>query len=425
MEVEGIDEVEFPEMYSIEQIFPEKKVEDLTATIKAEMAKVKLDEAVNPGDTVAITAGSRGIARMPDILKGIVTEVKKVGGEPIIVPAMGSHGGATAEGQKEVLEGYGITKEYVGAPIKSSMETVQVGETDFGLPVFMDKIAYNAEAIIPLNRVKVHTDFSAVTESGILKVMAIGLGKQKGAATIHDHGLKGLKEYIPEVAKVMIDNAPVIFGVGIVENAYEELYTVEAILPQNIHKREQELLAKQKDLMPGLPFEEIDVLFIDEMGKDISGVGIDTNVIGRMKIKGAKEPEYPDIEFIIVSNLKDSSHGNATGIGLADITTRRLFEKIDLDQTYANIITSTFPERGKIPIIAENDELALKIALKMVGNINYEEAKIVRIKNTLELTELEVSKAFLDVVEKRENLELVEKSGLEFDEAGMLIEVIE
>lgn len=420
MNLAELEKISFPEMYRVRQKFKEDKIKDLALVIKKELNKVELGKLINPGDTVALTAGSRGITRIADILKIIVEEVKEVGGQPIIIPAMGSHGGATAEGQKKVLAEYNITAEYVGASIKASMETVKIGKINSDLPVFMDKIAYNAEAIIPVNRIKVHTSCQGKTQSGILKMLAIGLGKQKGAATIHSYGAKGLQEYVPAAGKLILEKAPVVLGVGILENAYEDLYKIEAMLPEDIPEREVKLLEEQKKTMPKLPFKDIDILFIDEMGKDISGVGIDTNVIGRMRIKGVAEPEAPDIDVIVVSDLTEGSQGNATGIGLADVITRKLFEKIDFRQTYANILTTTFYDRGKIPVIAENDKMALKMAVKFLGNINYEEAKVIRIKNTLELTELEVSKTFLTQVKRSDNLELLGRSILEFDEKGML-----
>ncbi|MGB9858934.1 MAG: lactate racemase domain-containing protein [Moorellaceae bacterium] len=421
MRIEGLENVVLPQMYRVKQHFPDLALPDIPGKIREEMSKTQIGEKVAGGKRVAIAVGSRGINNIALIVKSVVEEVKNYGGRPFIVPAMGSHGGATAEGQKQVLESYGITEEYTGAPIISSMEVVSLGKTDQGVEVFMDKQAYGADAIIAINRIKLHTDFRGEIESGVLKLLAIGLGKHKGAANIHRYGAWGLKEHIPEVAKVMIKKSPVALGIGIVEDAYDHTAIIEAMEPEEIEEKEKRLLKTQRELMPSLPLDKIDVLIVEEMGKNISGCGMDTNVIGRIKIKGVPEPERPDIKVVVVLDLTEESHGNAVGIGLADLTTRRLVNKIDWEQMYANCITSTFPERGKIPVTLETDELAIKTAFMWIGPVRSREAKVIRIKNTLQLSEMYVSEACLEELKGHPNIELLEGPvNMQFDEGGNL-----
>ncbi|MGB9661287.1 MAG: lactate racemase domain-containing protein [Moorellaceae bacterium] len=421
MRIEGLENVVLPQMYRVKQHFPDLALPDIPGKIREEMSKTQIREKVAGGKRVAIAVGSRGINNIALIVKSVVEEVKNYGGRPFIVPAMGSHGGATAEGQKQVLESYGITEEYTGAPIISSMEVVSLGKTDQGVEVFMDKQAYGADAIIAINRIKLHTDFRGEIESGVLKLLAIGLGKHKGAANIHRYGAWGLKEHIPEVAKVMIKKSPVALGIGIVEDAYDHTAIIEAMEPEEIEEKEKRLLKTQRELMPSLPLDKIDVLIVEEMGKNISGCGMDTNVIGRIKIKGVPEPERPDIKVVVVLDLTEESHGNAVGIGLADLTTRRLVNKIDWEQMYANCITSTFPERGKIPVTLETDELAIKTAFMWIGPVRSREAKVIRIKNTLQLSEMYVSEACLEELKGHPNIELLEGPvNMQFDEGGNL-----
>jgi len=410
-------------MYHIKQNFLDLAIKDIPNKVREELSLTRLKEKVEGRKRVAIAVGSRGINNIVLIIKTVVEEVKRYGGQPFIVPAMGSHGGAKAEGQKEVLENYGVTEEYMGVPIISSMEIVSLGRTPQGVEVFMDKNAYSSDSIITINRVKLHTDFRGEIESGILKILAIGLGKHNGAVNIHRYGAQGLKVNIPEVAKIMIAKAPVALGIGIVEDAYDHTAIIQAIEPEEIEKKEKELLKKQRQLMSSLPLAKIDILLVDQMGKNISGSGMDTNVIGRIKIKEVPEPEKPDIHVIVVRDLTEESHGNAAGIGLADLVIRRLVEKINFDQTYTNCITTTFPERGKIPITLDTDELAIKTALLWIGgHKGFQEAKVIWIKNTLKLEEMIVSSGCLEELKNRPYIEILEGPiEMKFDTAGNLI----
>lgn len=393
----------------IRQIFDRTKIadEDIEHVVQQRIADSGV--TISSGATVAIAVGSRGIANIHRVVRATVQVVKEMGGQPFIVPAMGSHGGANAEGQQEVLEGYGVTEEYTGAPIKSSMDVVELPQEGLETKVYMDKYAYEADATIVINRVKVHTDFHSQIESGLMKMCVIGLGKHKQALEIHRSGTTGLRELIPPTARQILKHGNIILGIALAENAYDETAVIKAVLPHDIEREDKELLAWVKAHMPQLPIAQIDILIVDEFGKDISGAGIDTNIIGRMKIRGEEEPEYPDITCIILLDLTEKSHGNAIGMGLADIITRKIFKKIDFPATYENTVTSNFLERGKMPIIAETEQQALHYALRSSKIFNPEDAKIIRISNTLKVDEMFVSQRVLDEVRNREDIEITDQ----------------
>lgn len=321
--------MQLPRMLKVRQHFERRGITDLPAHVSREVGRMLAARAIRPGSRIAIAVGSRGINHIPEIVAQVVAEVRKAGGEPFIIPAMGSHGGGTAEGQAEVLKNLGVTAERVGAPIISSLDVVQIGETEEGLPVYLDKNAAGADGIILVNRVKAHTDFHGPTESGLIKMLCIGLGKHKQATLVHYYGVYGLLELIPKMARVVLAKASIICGVAVVEDAYDEPARVIALAPPEIEAREKELLLESKALMPSLPFDALDVLVVDRLGKNISGTGMDTNIIGRLMIRGEKEPDSPRINKIVLLDLTEETHGNALGVGLADFTTRRLVEKID------------------------------------------------------------------------------------------------
>lgn len=384
-----------------------------------EFIQVQADDKVKPGMEIAITVGSRGIANIPLIVKSTADEIKKRGATPFIIPAMGSHGGATAEGQIEVLDGLGVTEESTGCEIRSSMEVVEIGKTSAGIPVYIDQHAYQADGIIVMGRVKPHTDFKKEIESGVLKMASIGMGKHKQALALHSYGIKGIRDMMPDVGKVAIRNSNTLFGVAIVENAHEETAIIEAILPDEIEMRERELLTKAFDLMPSLPVNELDILVVDEIGKNYSGTGMDTNIIGRIRVLGVEEPKKPDIKYVIASDLSEASHGNALGIGLADLTTNRLFEKIDFAAMNENVITSTFLDRAKIPIVLESDEAALEAAMRATWGVASDQARIARIPNTLHIGELYVSEVIFNELKEQENIEVIEDlHDMEFNTDG-------
>ncbi len=410
----------FPKVAKIRQKFEVESITDVSKVIEDQFQALEANnQKINPGMEIAITVGSRGIANIDFIVKGIADEIKKRGATPFIIPAMGSHGGATAEGQVEVLEGLNVTEETTGCEIRSSMEVVEIGETSAGIPVYIDKHAYQADGIIVMNRVKPHTDFKKDIESGVLKMASIGMGKHKQALALHTYGIKGIRDMMPEVGKVAIANSNTLYGIAVVENALEETAIIEVMEPEEIQERERDLLRRAFDLMPSLPIDKIDILVVDEIGKNYSGTGMDTNIIGRIRVLGVEEPEKPSIKYLIASNLSEASHGNALGIGLADLTTKRLFEKIDMKAMNENVITSTFLDRAKIPIVLENDRDALTAALRATWGVEDEETRFVRIPNTLHIGEMIVSEVLYHELKDQSNIEVIEEpTEMTFDEDG-------
>ena len=413
--------MEFPRVVKVRQSFARPRVGDVEAALREEVGRDEIASRVRPGMEIALTAGSRGIAGINVILRSLVSVLKEMGAKPFIVPAMGSHGGATAEGQVEILRSLGVTEEFCGAPIRSSMDVVQLGETARGVPVYMDKLSHESDGVVVVNRIKAHTDFRGPFESGLLKMASIGLGKHKQALALHGYGVQGIRDFMVEVGREVVDSGKVLFGVASVENGYDEPAYLEAIPPENIPRREEELLEEYKKLMPELPVANIDVLFVDALGKNYSGTGMDTNVIGRFRIPGVEEPEKPEVKYVIVGDVSEESHGNALGVGLADLTTRRLFEKLDLGAMNANVLTSTFLERAKVPMVVENDREALSAAVRCNWGVPPEETRFVRIPNTLHLEHLYVSENLVDEVTRNAGAEVVsEPEDLRFDEAGNL-----
>ncbi|RKY00332.1 hypothetical protein DRP77_11640 [Candidatus Poribacteria bacterium] len=410
-------------MALVRQRFPRPRVEDPARAVKEELGRIGVERIVKPGERIALTAGSRGIARIDVIMRALVDELKKLGAEPFIVPAMGSHGGATAEGQRRVIERYGITEERVGAPIISSMEVVQVGELSDGSPVYMDRHAAEADGVVVVNRIKPHTDFVGRIGSGLMKMITIGLGKKEGATLCHKLFFKyGFENVIRWVAREVLKTGKIKFGLAIVENAYKEVARIEAVLPEELERREEELFAEAKKLAGKLPFDELDVLIVDKLGKDISGTGMDTNVIGRMMQNFEPEPERPFILRIVVLDLTEKTEGNAVGIGLADFTTARLVRKMDRKATYTNSLTSLGPQKSRIPLYFDTDREAIEAAFATVGIREPEECRAVHIKSTLHLEYVEISEPLLDEARGRDDLEILsDPEPLRFDEEGNLI----
>jgi hypothetical protein len=390
-------------MVCIKQKFDEVHITDIKKTVREQLDTIRA--GIKPGDNIAVAAGSRGIADIAVIVRQVTDWVREKGAHPFIVPAMGSHGGATAEGQIRVLKDLGITEQSVHAPVRSSMEVVEI-PSNSSYKLYMDRFAFQSDGVIIVNRIKMHTDFRGKTESGLLKMCVIGLGKHKQAAEMHKYGITGLRDMIPKAARDILKTGKILFGVGIVENAYDKAAVIKAVMPGEMEQEEIRLLDMSKKMMPSLPIKQADVLIIDQMGKDISGTGMDTNIIGRLRVIGEAEFTEPDIKRIIVSDLTEASHGNALGVGLADFITRKLFSKIDLRTTYENILTSTFLERGKIPIIAVNEREALEYAFKSCQITAPQKARIIRIKNTLELHRMYISNSVLELVSNDPQIEV-------------------
>ena len=412
-----------PRMVRIRQNFPRPRVGDIPATVASTLAAAGLP--VTRGDTVAVGAGSRGIANIAAIVGAAVRFLQNLGARPFVFPAMGSHGGGTPEGQLSVLEHYGITEATMGCPIRATMEVVQVGEA-LGLPVWLDRHASEADWIGLVNRVKPHTDFKGAIESGLFKMMTIGLGKHRGALQYHRANIHhGYETVITAVGREMLSRARIGFGVGIVENGYDETARIEAFNGENLEAGERRLLKSAREWMARLPFAKIDVLIVEEMGKNVSGAGMDTNVIGRPSNPHEPFPADPKILWIVALDLTDESYGNATGIGNADFTTRRLVEKIDMKPTLINCITACAPGAAKVPATYETDREAIETALSCIGLAPPEQARVVRIKNTLLLGEIQVSEALLPEIAGRADLtQLNEPAPLAFDAGGRLAPVV-
>src|SRR5213594_3178599 len=408
-----------PRMVRVRQTFSRPRVADIPRSVADALAAAGLP--IKRGDSVAVGAGSRGIANIAVIVGATVRYLLDLGARPFVFPAMGSHGGGTTEGQISVLEHYGITEATMGCPLRATMEVVQVGEA-LGLPVWLDAYAAEANWIGLVNRVKPHTAFKGSIESGLLKMMTIGLGKWKGALQYHRANVNhGYETVITAVGREMLAKARIGFGLGIVENGYDETAHVEAFAPEALESGERRILKNAREWMARLPFSPIDVLIVEEMGKNVSGAGMDTNVIGRPSNPHEPFPADPKILWIVAPDLTEDSGGNATGVGNADFTTRRLAEKIDWKKTAINSLTACAPNGAKLPLTYDTDREAVETALSCIGLTPPERARVIRIKNTLRLGEIEVSEAFLPEVAKRSDLtRLTDPAPLAFDAAGRL-----
>ena len=413
--------MDFPKVVLVRQNTNHTSISDIPAVVRKELQGINLASRVCKGQKIAITAGSRGVANIVVITKTIVQELKALGAEPFIVPAMGSHGEATPEGQIKVLNTLGIDEKSVGAPIISSLEVVQIGTTETGVPVWIDKNAANADGIVLINRVKPHTEFNAPIESGLMKMMVLGLGKHKGAITAHNHFVKqGYGNAIPVIAREVMKNSKILFGLATVENSSHQTARIKAVLPSDIESVEKNMLVEAKRLMARLPFNNLDVLVVSEMGKQICGTGIDSNVTGRICSQTEPDLPSPRISRIAVLDLTEESHGNAIGIGLADFTTKKLVNKINYNATYINCITSLTPEKAKIPITCDNDRDAINNALLTSGT-NPQEAELVWIKNTLDLDVFYISVSLLEKIKGNPSIEILsEILDLPFDEHNNL-----
>jgi len=374
---------------------------DVASKLSQEFASVRA--LVKPGMRIAIAVGSRGINNLALIVRSLVAEIRHSGAEAFIVPAMGSHGGATAEGQRAVLAGYGVTEEGVGARVVSSMEVDSLGMVggNPGIPVWIDRAANASDGVIVVNRVKPHTDFHGAHESGVVKMLCIGLGKHRQAIETHSHGVSGLRDAIPGVSKRVIESGKILAALAILEDGYDNTADLAFATGMGIFELDAAFLARSREMMARLPFEEIDVLVVENMGKEISGTGMDTNVIGRIRIDGQADAP-PNIRSIVVLDLTPASHGNALGVGLADVTTRKLADKIDWGVTYQNVITSGFLSRGFLPVVMETEKDAIQLALDTCGCKRADALRMVRIRSTLDLSHAQVSRALFDQY-RREN----------------------
>jgi hypothetical protein len=422
MSVNNSNALTLPPMLMIRQNFEVPPPLDIEAAMDVEWDRLTPTLGISPAARVAVGVGSRGIDNLALVTREVVDKLKQAGAKPFVTPAMGSHGGATAQGQIEVLAERGITEQSVGAPIEASMETIFLGTGDGGIPIFLDRLAYEADGIVLINRVKPHTNFIGATESGVMKMLAIGLGNQKGAE--HYHRLSLLRsqyEIISAAARTLLDRSKFLFGVALLENQHHQTCSLKMADKARIEQVEAELLKQARVLLPGLPMEQVDLLIVDEMGKDISGEGIDPNVVGRDCCSYGAGRDSPCVTRILVRDLSEATRGSALGIGQADFTLKRLVDKIDFEATAINCLTACCPEAGRVPLTYDNDRQALAAALMTIQPFQPDEVGIVYIKNTLDLRRMMVSQAYAEQLE-RDPGQVVEAVGkrLEFDLEGML-----
>jgi len=410
-----------PPLARIRQKLSPQHLDDVPDAIRAGIAALGDLPAIKPGATIALTGGSRGIADIVPILRTVVDELKARGAQPFLIPAMGSHGGATAEGQIEMMAGYGMTEAALGCPVRATMEVVELGKTADGIPVYYDCMAREADGVIVINRVKAHTAFRGTVESGVSKMIAVGMGKRHGAEQMHS---VGLGTHITDAAAITIERANIIAGMHIVENAYEQVHTIRVSPPNAIIATDAALLTVANTLLPRVPFDQLDVLIIDTMGKNISGTGMDPNIIGMWRRFGG--PKVPDFTRIVILSLTPETHGNAMGIGFADFTTRRVFDQIDHHALMMNAITAEAIAAAKIPIIRANDEDAIEWAIRSALRGVERAPRIARIHSTLHLDTLAVSPALLDEVRANDAVALGgELEPLIADESGHLVGMLE
>ena len=414
---------EYPLIFRVRQKFEGPVLDNLPGKVEMQLAGLSLGSKVRPGDTIAITAGSRGITNIRHILQAVVSHFKKLGAKPFIVPAMGSHGGGTAEGQQKIIESYGITEAFCGCPIRANMDTVVVCEAAEGYPIYFDKQAYIADHVVVCNRIKPHTLFTGNIESGLMKMMLIGLGKHDGAKTYH----RAIKDYsfgqiLRSVAKEILSKCSILAGLAIVENSYGQTARIQALHPESLEDGEKLLLQQAKQWMPRLPFEVADILLVDQIGKNISGSGLDLNVVGRKYLwHSPAEHEVPKVKMIAVRDLTYLTHGSAVGIGTVEFCRRRVLEKMDVEITRVNALTGGFYMEAMIPLDYRTDREMLQAMLSQIGLIQPPNAKLLWIHNTMALAEVECSAAYLSEARDRDDLEILsDLRPIPFDELGNL-----
>jgi len=415
-------EIRLPKMIKVKQEFQKYSIENIKDHLVNQISQNKTSAKIKPGMSIAIGVGSRGISRELEIIKILIDQLKKYGIKPFIIPAMGSHGGATSHGQAAILAGYGITEKELGIPIKSSMETIKIGNTKEGVPIYFQKDAFLADGIIPINKINIHGDFRGEIESGIIKMLVIGFGKFKGATSIHSLGIDKFHCIIPQVGSIILEKLPVIFGIACLEDAFNNIAELNVILPEEMISEEKRMLKRLKKIMAGIKIPEIDVLIVDEIGKNISGDGLDVNIVGRFAGKQKNDIKAPIIKKLVVLNLTKETEENATGIGYADITTKKLFDSIDFQKTYTNAITSGVLESVKIPLVSKNDKEAIELATYITNTFDVSKAKLVRIQNTNKLEEILVSESIYQEIINQESFTVLGAlQEMIFDQSGKLL----
>ena len=380
---------------------------EIPSVIRAQMQKEEIRSLVRPGMRVAVAVGSRGIRNLPVIVRETLRALEDLGAQPFIVSAMGSHGGGTEDGQREVLAGYGITEESMGVPVVTSVDTVHLGDAADGRPIWFDRAAFQADLIVPVNRIKLHTDFVGPIQSGLCKMLVIGLGNHKGCSAVHEEPPEKFAEVIEEAASIILRKAPVGFGLAVLENAYDQTLLLETVPASRLIEREKELCRTAKEHMPYIMLPEADVIVCGAIGKDISGAGFDPNILGRSTLLKTFVLHIPSYQRLVLLDLTPASHGNGIGVGLFDVITRKVFDQLDLEATYANAIACNCLLDASIPCTVENEDMAIRVALKCCRGIDRDNPKIIKIMDTLHLEYIEVSPALLEEVRKNPKLEIV------------------
>lgn len=413
---------QIPKFVKVHHQMDGSHIEDIAQGVAQALKRPGTLDRIKPGDSVCITAGSRDVANIDKVIRALCDQLKAVGAKPFIIPAMGSHAGANAEGQRGIIEGYGVTEEAMGVPIHASMDTEVIAYSEDGLEIHLDKFANAADFLIPIGRIKAHTDFHGEIESGICKMIVIGMGKQHGAYQCHKLGFKNMARNVKGFAEKIIEKKPNMFAIGLVENAYHQTCVIEAIPADKIVEEEPALLTYSKERMAKIPFDQADILFVSQTGKDISGAGMDPNVTGRSAVMGSSRPFF---QRIAVLDLTDASHGNFGGLGSADVTTMRLYNKIDFVQTYPNGITAAEPIAVKLPAVMPSDRTAMQFALRTATDCDWVTGpRIVWLKNTLSLSEFYISEALVEDAKKTPGVTIIsEPMEVIFDEEGNFVEM--
>jgi hypothetical protein len=413
--------MDLPEVYKVRQALDQPRAADVRALVRQQILESRIRQRVQQGARIAVAVGSRGVANLATLVRTVIATLRELAYQPFVVAAMGSHGGATPQGQRELLASYGITADAMGVPVCTEMNTVLLGTNSWGEPVYWDRNAYEADAVVTLSRIKPHTDFHGPIESGIVKMLVIGLGKREGAATHHQYGVPGLRDMIRESIKVVLAKTRFALGLAILENAADETAFVQAVEPEALLDTEPRLLEKARSLMGRIPFDQLDLLVVGELGKNYSGTGMDTNVLGRQMVEGEPDRLLPKITRICVLDVSDESHGNAVGVGMADLTTQRLLDNMDTEITNINVLTSCFLLRSKLPVALANDRECIAMGLRTCWQPRQEKVRLALIPNTLELTELWISAPLVEEAKKGADMQLTEGARpLPFDASGNL-----
>lgn len=398
-----------PRLIRVRQNFDSSKLEDIEGAVRKELCRAEIKGKIHKGDKVAVAVGSRGIRGLRNLVQTLIHELKQQGAEPYIVSAMGSHGGGTEEGQREILAGYGITEADLGVPVITTVDVECAGTLPGGETVYFDQAAARADAIIPVNRIKLHTDFTGPLQSGLCKMLVIGLGNQIGCSSIHEEEPERFAEIIEKAAEIILEKYPVVFGLGIIENAYDQTCQVEAVPRECFVQREKELVQIARKKMPLLLVPEIDILIVEEIGKNISGAGYDPNILGRSSVLKEFSLPVPRIKKMVLLDLTPQSHGNGIGVGMFDVTTRKVMEQLDLEAMYANALACRCIEDVRIPLAAKDEEEAVRAAAKCIRGVPKDRLKIVKIKNTLCLEEIQVSQAVWEDIRENPEIEKAEE----------------